>query len=199
MTTIVVVKKGGIAVIGADTLVTYGDQLESADYIRNASKLIPVDDTWLAATGHAAVDLVLRRLFDEVDPEEGEPVCAQDFSGVDAIFTTFVDVHQNLKKSYFLRTDEDKDEDFESMHMHVLLANPHGIFGVCSRRSVFEYTRFYAYGSGEQYALGAMHSLYDRLDDPVDIATAALEAAATFDVSTGGPFELKTIALSPSD
>lgn len=193
MTTIVAVRKNGRAVIGADTLVTYGDQLESADLIANHSKLIQVEDTWIAATGHAAMDLILRGLF---VPAGGKERCRRSFTGTDDIFRTFLDVHRRMKDVYYLRTDDDKDEEFESMHMNVLLANRHGIFGVCSRRSVFEYRKFYAFGSGEQYAMGAMQVLYDRWDDPESIATAALETAAYLDCGTGLPLELRTVELA---
>jgi ATP-dependent protease HslVU (ClpYQ) peptidase subunit len=194
MTTIVVVRKPGSAVIGADTLVTYGEQSESAELIRNHSKLIRVDDTWLAVTGHAALDLVLRRLFARPPGDEDAPL--REFGSAGDIFATFVDLHERMKREFFLKTEEEKDEEFESMHMNVLVANAGGIFGVCSRRSVFEYARFYAYGSGDQYALGAMHAVYDRLDDPLAVARAGLEAAATFDIYTGAPFQFQTTRLA---
>ncbi len=189
MTTIVVVRKGDAAVIGADTLGTYGDQRESAEFVRNASKLILVDQTWLAVTGHAAMDMALRNIFQETS-------CRRSFKGVNDIYKTSLQLHSILKDHYFLRLDgDDSEEAFESMQVSLLIANAHGIFGVCSKRTVLEYTKFYAFGSGEQYALGAMQAVYDRETDPERIAHAGLEAAATFDVGSGAPFELRRIAL----
>ncbi|MHB1566520.1 MAG: MFS transporter [Acidiferrobacter sp.] len=189
MTTIVVVRKGPIAVIGADTLGTYGDQRESAAFIRNASKLIPVDDTWLAATGHAAMDMALRNIF-------ADTRCRRSFRDVNDIYKTSLDLHATLKDGYFLKLDgEDHEEAFESMQVSLLIANSHGIFGVCSKRTVFEYSKFYAYGSGEQYALGAMHAVYDSDADPEQIARAGLEAAVAFDTGSGAPLELRTLTL----
>lgn len=194
MTTIVVARKHNKLVIGADTLVTYGDQLESAELIANHSKLIQVGDTWLAVTGHAALDLALRHLFTH-PPEDDDRVDFKFNSCMD-IFTTFVGIHDHLKKDFFLKTDEDKEDEFESMQMNLLIANPSGIYGICSKRSVFEYQRFYAYGSGDQYALGAMHAVYDQQDDAEAIARAGLQAAVDFDNSTGAPLELRTISLN---
>ncbi|MDA8360581.1 MAG: hypothetical protein M0Z44_01060 [Gammaproteobacteria bacterium] len=192
MTTIVVVRKDATAVIGADTLGTYGDQRESALYIRNASKLIEVEGTWIAATGHAAMDMALRNVFLETR-------CRRSFSNVNDIYKTSLDLHATLKEGYFLKIDGDSEEDaFESMQVNLLLANRHGIFGVCARRTVFEYTRFYAFGSGEQYALGAMHALYDSSADARTIAQAGLAAAVDFDTGTGAPLELQVISLDPS-
>lgn len=188
MTTTVVVRKGRQAVIGADTLGTYGDQRESAEYIKNASKLIRVDDSWLAVSGHAALDMVLRNLF-------AHSKSRRSFASVDDILATALGVHGALKDRYFLNPDEEDDDSFESSRMNILIANSHGIFGLCARRTVFEYTKFYAFGSGEQYALGAMRAVYDRLDDAEEIARAGLDAAIAFDTGTGGPVELQAVTL----
>lgn len=188
MTTIVVVRKGNTAVIGADTLGTYGDQLESAVLVKNSSKLIRVGGTWLAVTGHAAMDTVLRSIF-------ADSRCRRSFRGVTDIFKTAVALHRNMKQDYFLKTDEDKEDVFESSQMTMLLANAYGIFGVCSRRSVYEYNRFYAFGSGEQYALGAMFSVYEGLESPGEIARAGLNAAIEFDAGTGAPIEIESVRL----
>lgn len=190
MTTIVVVRKGNIAAIGADTLGTYGDQLESAEFIKNASKLIKVGDTWLAVSGHAALDMILRNIFTHTSTKT-----RRSFAGVDDILTTAMDVHALLKERYFLSGGEDEDDSFESSHMNVLLANPFGIFGWCAKRTVFEYTKFYAFGSGEQYALGAMQAVYEREDDPAAIARVGLEAAIKFDTASGAPVEIQTLKL----
>ncbi len=192
MTTIVVVRKNNEAVIAADTLGTYGDQLESAAYIKNASKLIAVGDTWLAVTGHAALDMILRNIFAHTKNRRA-------FRNTDEILMTSLELHQRLKEHYFLsQADEDDRDGFESSRMNILLANPHGIFGICARRTVFEYVKFYAFGSGEQYALGAMHAIYDRADDAETVARAGLAAAIDFDSGTGAPVELKTIKLKKS-
>ena len=63
MTTVVVTKKGGIACIAADTLATYGDMRESADLIANSDKLVRIGDAWVAPTGPASAQLVLKHLF----------------------------------------------------------------------------------------------------------------------------------------
>ena len=69
--------------------------------------------------------------------------------------------------------------------MTALVANEHGIFGVYSMREVFEYTQFWAVGSGREFALGAMYALYPRLRTAAAIARAGIEAGATFDKNSG--------------
>ena len=48
-------------------------------------------------------------------------------------------------------------------------------------REVFEYTRFWAVGSGREFAIGAMHVLYGRLKTSEAIAKAGVACGATFD------------------
>ncbi len=80
--------------------------------------------------------------------------------------------------------------------MDVLIANPHGIFGVSGHRTVQEFSRFYAYGSGSDYALGALYSAYDDTGrDAEQLARHAVEAAAEFDDGTGLPITSFTVRL----
>ncbi len=62
-------------------------------------------------------------------------------------------------------------------------------------REVFEYTRFWAVGSGREYALGAMHARYPRLKSAAAIAAAGIDAGTTFDRNSGLPMTLYTVAL----
>lgn len=188
MTTLVVVRKDGVVAIAADTLTKWGTNKESADYIVNHDKLIQVDDTWLAVTGYTTFVLILKDYF-------SNPEVPKDFSSVSGIFRTWQQLHQALKDQYFLLAGDDKDDDIESSQMDVLIANSHGIFGVAEHRSVQEFSRFYAYGSGSDLAMGAMHALYEGHFTAEEIARRAIEAAAEFDDRTGLPVHVKTIVL----
>ena len=57
-------------------------------------------------------------------------------------------------------------------------------------REVFEYTQFWAIGSGKEVALGAMHALYPRLRTAEAIARAGIEAGAAFDKNSALPMTL---------
>ena len=105
-------------------------------------------------------------------------------------------MHAILKERYFLQSGEDKDDDIESSQMDVLIANPRGIFGVAEHRSVQEFSRFYAYGSGSELAMGALFALYPSQLSAEQIARRAIEAAAEFDDRTGLPVHVRTINLS---
>ncbi len=79
-----------------------------------------------------------------------------------------------------MKPDEEEDDPYESSQITALLANPNGIFfGVYSLREVYEYERFWAIGSGADYALGAMQAVYDNPKlSAADIARAAWKPVA---------------------
>jgi ATP-dependent protease HslVU (ClpYQ) peptidase subunit len=78
----------------------------------------------------------------------------------------------------------------------VLLANPRGIFGIGAHRTVQEYSKFYAIGSGTDIALGALYATYqDAHRDALSLARLAVEAAAEFDDATGLPVIAHKIRL----
>jgi len=188
MTTVVTVRKNGRVCIAADTLARYGDQLEPAENIANSDKLVTIGDTLLAPTGPASAQLILRSYF--ANPER-----VADFSSVDAIFETMRQLHGCLKDDYFLNPKEDDEQPFESTQMTCMVANSTGIYGVYSLRSVQEYRRYYAFGSGSEYALGAMQALYEEPLEAEEIAIRAVEAAAKLDSATETPVTFKTLVL----
>ena len=64
-----------------------------------------------------------------------------------------------------------------------------------SYREVFDYDRFWAIGSGRNFALGAMYAIYDQAKSAADLARAGVKAGIEFDKSSSAPFELHTIKL----
>jgi len=181
MTTIAVVKKNGYTAIAADTLTKWGTGKESAAYIANNNKIVAAGDTFIGASGSATFKTIMHDYFARAKTKAR-------FGSTLEIFRTWQAFHEVLKNQYFLVTTSDKDDSLESSRFDVLLANPHGIFGVGAHRTVQEYVKFYAIGSGTDVALGAMYGVYD---DPKrsaeDVARFAIEAAAEFDDATGLP------------
>jgi ATP-dependent HslUV protease subunit HslV len=187
MTTIAVVKKAGRIAIAADTLTKWGSAKESAAYIANHEKIMQVGDSYLAITGTTTFKLILADYF-------SQPRVPARLNNPAEIFRTWQRMHVVLKDKYFLVPGEDKDDALESSRMDVLIANPHGIFGVAAHRTVQEFERFYAFGSGSDYALGAMYSVYeDRARSAEDIARYAIETAEQFDDSTGLPVTSRVV------
>ena len=192
MTTVVVTKKSGIACIAADTLATYGDMRESADLIANSDKLVRIGDAWVAPTGPASAQLVLKHFISTYE----ELPCLED---TDGIFDFLNVLQRALREEYFVQGKEDSTDDFESMRMELLIASPGGLFGAYPQRSVQEYTRFYAFGSGAEYAMGAMHAAFETAASAEELARIGVETAAHFDVATGLPLTLRTIPLKENE
>jgi ATP-dependent protease HslVU (ClpYQ) peptidase subunit len=189
MTTIAVVRKNGTAAIAADTLTKWGSGKESAAYVANNTKIVRVGDTFIAGSGTSTFKLILRDYF----AQRGVP--ARFDSAID-IFRTWQAFHAALKERYFLVAMGDKDDTIESSKFDVLLANPHGIFGVGAQRTVQEYRKFYAIGTGTDLALGAMYAAYDRPGLSAEqVARLAVEAAAEFDDGTGLPVVSHAVRL----
>ena len=118
-----------------------------------------------------------------------------DFSSREAVFETARKLHEIMKSEYFMDPQEEKEQPVESSQISALIAGPSGIFELESYRSVAQYTRFWAIGSGKKLAIGAMHAVYDRFDDAQQIAEAGLRAACEFDDGCSAPFETRSVAL----
>jgi len=179
MTTIVVVRKADVAVIAADSLTTFGTTRLAPAYDRSPQKIATYRDSFIGVAGSAAHQLVLESLLAR------NPTL--DLHGRSAIYETFRKIHPMLKEEAFLNPKEEEDDPYESSQMTVMIANPSGIFAVYSMREVFEFDRFWAIGSGRDFALGAMYSLYDSAPGAVAVAHAGVIAGAEFDTGTALP------------
>ena len=188
MTTIVVVRKGDAAVIAADSLTTFGTTRLAPAYDRSPHKVVAYRDSFIGVAGSAAHQLVLENIL-ERNPN-------LDFAGRSAIYETFRKLHPVLKDEAFLNPKEEDDDPYESSQMTVMIANPSGIFAVYSMREVFEFDRFWAIGSGRDFALGAMFATYSKAKGAVAIAETGVLAGAEFDTGTALPINLHEVALA---
>jgi len=192
MTTLAVVRKNGQLAIAADTLTKWGSTKESAAYIANHEKIFQVGDSFMAITGGSTFKLILGEYFSQL---ENPP----KFDSVQSIFRAWQDLHAAMKERYNLIATEDKEDDLETSRIYVLIANTHGIFGVAPHRTVQEFNKFYAYGAGSDYAMGALYASYDNPKLNAEaLARLAVEAAAEFDDSTGLPVTSRAVrAVKP--
>lgn len=187
MTTIAVVKKNGFAAIAADTLTTFGNTRLSAHNDASHDKILKYGDSYIGICGSAAHHLVLASVLAKT-PDLRLQSKAE-------IFETFRKLHPILKEEHFLNPTEDDDDPYESSQITALIANTSGIYAIYSMREVFEYNRFWAIGSGNEFALGAMHQAYARYENPADLARVAIDAGAEFDKSSALPMTLYTVKL----
>lgn len=192
MSTIVAVIKNNQACIAADSLTSFGDTKQPAEFVTDADKIMcfsgVASDIYMGIVGSAAHQLVMQSLIinhaDKID-----------FSNRLTIFNTLKTIHPILKEEYFLNSKEEDEDSYESSRVDALIMNANGIFGLYSLREVDQYSRFWAVGSGSEFALGAMHSVYDQYDDAEQIAEAGVQAGATFDNGSALPMTSYSMAV----
>lgn len=193
VTTLTVVQKDGTVAIAADQMSTLGAIRRPATFKLRGSKIIPVNDSFIASAGYSAHGLVINSLA---------KTHAEDFdlSSADAIFDTFRKLQKTLVDDYFLKTDEDDDEQpYESNQLHILIANSTGIYELQSYREVAQIDRFWSIGSGAEFAMGAMEAIYeDGSRSAKEIAERGVEVGCLFDTGSGLPVESYEIAMKKS-
>lgn len=191
MSTIVVVKKNGLATIAADTLTTFGNTKESAEYIVNSEKIFKHNENYLGVTGSASLGIAVQDFLTRTKKKVS-------LGNATDIFRFGLLLHKELKETYYLRPDD--EEDFETFRGDILIANPNGIFGLSSYRYVQEFSKFYANGSGSVYALGALFAVYnDENKIGEEIARIGVTAGTEFDDASGLPITSYTFELNKSN
>ena len=192
MSTIVAVVKNNQACIAADSLTSFGDTRQAADFVSDYEKIIAfADSNYIGIVGSAAHHLVMQNLLQK----HADKV---DFSDRFHIFESMRQLHPILKEEYFLNSKDEDDDSYESSRVDALIMNRSGIFGLYSLREVDQYTRFWAVGSGAEFALGAMHVAWDLLEDAAAIACAGIEAGSCFDNSSALPMTSYSVELTPA-
>ena len=193
MSTVVVAIKAGKACIAADSLTSFGDLKLSSKYDAAHDKILRYDENYLGVVGSAAHQLVLESVFASKKIIDNKVEI--DLSSRISIFESFRSLHPLLKEKYFLNTKDEDDDPYESTQIDALIANPFGIFGVHSLREVTQYKKFWAIGSGAEYALGAMYAVYDKAATAKEIAHMGVAAGGEFNNASSMPLSSYVIDL----
>lgn len=185
MTIIAAVQKGPELAIASDSLTSNTKLHKAAEYKVNHHKLLTYGDNIIGLAGHCAVIQVFEDLLAQSEPPNW--TVRMD------IFHWLLEHQAQLKEDYLIRPDAGKNNIIEPNWLSALLINPHGIFGLDQLRNVTEYSKFWAIGSGESFALGAMEVLYNQDMTATEIAEAAVLAATQFDPGCGAPVYVQTL------
>lgn len=188
MSTIVIARKGNTACIAADSLTTFGDIRLGSQLDQHHSKIQQFGKTHMGIVGSAAHTLVAERAFREKSVKA-------DFTTRDSTFDTLLRAHPVLKERFFLNPKDAEEDPYESSQIDAVFVNENGIFAFYSLREVYEFTSYWAVGSGATYAIGAMHAAYSRCKTAREVAKAGVEAGAEFDTSSQLPVNFKTVKL----
>ncbi len=187
MTTITAVKKAGFVAIAAESLTTFGDTRLARHYKADHDKILHIGGSYIGVCGSSAHHLVLSNLLSKMENLK--------LGSRSEVFETFRLLHPVLKEQCYLNPKEEDDDPYESSQITALIVNASGIYGVYSYREVFDYDRFWAIGSGRNFALGAMFASYDRLKSARSIAEAGVAAGVEFDTASSGPLISHQIRL----
>lgn len=192
MSTLVAVRKGKQICIASDSLTTFGDKKQKADYVAEPAKFYRWGHSIIGLVGYAAHEQVLTSLIHNTKKPP-------EFKSKLDIFETIRKIHKILKEDYYLipTTEDNKEDPYESTQMDMMIINKHGLFTALSLREVFEYKKFWAMGSGADYATGAMYMAYTRRGATAQsVARAGIQAGIEFDKNSYGPIHLKSLQLS---
>jgi ATP-dependent protease HslVU (ClpYQ) peptidase subunit len=190
VTTLCVVKKGGEVAIAGDSLTTFGDTRLGRHYKGEHDKILDLHGSWIGICGSSAHHLVIVSALEKLETVK--------LGSRMEVYETFRQLHPVLKEHAFLNPKEDEDDPYESSQIVALIANPTGIYGVYTMREVFEFDRFWAIGSGRNFALGAMHAAFDTALDARQIAEAGVAAGIEFDTASGPPIVSHVVQLARS-
>ena len=190
MTIAVAVRKGREIVVAADTQSNFGSARAAPDNHR-AHKIMPVGDALVATSGWG---LYANILDDYVARMKRAPALGSERE----VFRFFQQFWHALKDQYTLVNDQchkDDDSPFGDLDASFLVVNRAGIFFVSSDTSVTPFDKYHAVGSGTDFALGALHALYDEVPDPEMLARRACETAIAFDLNCGGSVDVERLTV----
>lgn len=174
MTIICCVKKGGRVIIGSDSF--YGGAYNKLP-ISDTAKLFRVQNFVVGISGISNY----RDAIEELNWKKNitKKKHAREF--VKAI---------NVKIKDMFSDGFVDHPDKEGRDGQMIIATPKKIFEVYSTMCAFEFDRIAAEGAGWKECLGALEALYDIVEDPVDIVTAALRSTCKLVPLCSEPLEI---------
>jgi len=182
------IEKNGELLVAADTLTSFG-HTKVPPALHAAVKVRRVGASLLATTGWGVyeniLDDVLARRKNVRLGSRGQ------------IFEFFLRLWSDLHKKYSFVNDQIDEKEagpFGNLDSTFLVANSAGIFYVGPDMSVTQVERYFAIGSGAQFALGALHALHGTRLGAEALARRAVEAAIAFDTYCGGETQLYRVA-----
>ncbi len=185
MSIIVAVRKNGRTVIAADTMHSYGSRREHPDNIVSRPKIRKLGSSYIGGVGWSVYDNILAHHLKSVK----RPPSLRSEA---AVFEFFLRLWKQMRKHYQVVNDQPNPDDhspFADLDSEFVVVNKHGMFQIDSDLSVMGFEKYVAVGSGDRYAYGALHALYETRRTAGQVAQAAVRAAMHFDQSCGGDVE----------
>jgi ATP-dependent protease HslVU (ClpYQ) peptidase subunit len=182
------IEKNGELILAADTLTSFG-HTKVPPVLHAAEKIRRVGANFLATTGWGLYENIL----DDVIARRKNI----RFGSREQIFDFFLRLWNDLHKKYSFVNDQIDEKEagpFGNLDSTFIIAGRAGIFYVGPDMSVTKVKHYFAIGSGAQFALGALHGLFDSKLDAEAIARRAVESAIAFDTYCGGEVQIHRVA-----
>jgi ATP-dependent HslUV protease, peptidase subunit HslV len=183
MSVVVAVRKGNDIVMAADTQTSFGDVRMPVDNLR-AQKISKIGAAYLGKTGWGLYDNILSDFLARQRPA---------LTTEKGIYAFFMQLWRALHEKYAFVNDQchEKDSPFGDIDAAFLVVNRGGIYHVASDMSVTRFEKYYAIGAGNDFAMGALHALYDdKRYDAEELAKRAVDTASTFKMYCGGAVDV---------
>lgn len=187
MSIAVAVLKNGRISLATDSQTSFGSSRMPAENLKT-TKTHDIGRAVMATTGWGLYENILDDYLSRYPNTE--------LSNRRKIFDFFMGFWKELREHYTLvkeQCDKDDESPFGSLDASFLIVNENGIFHVGTDMSVTEFQRYYAIGSGGDFAMGALAAVYDTLEDSAAICERAVHAAIMYDVHCGGPIQMRTL------
>ena len=184
MSIVVAVAKSDRVVMASDVQSNFGSRKVPPDNQRSR-KIRRVGGSLLGRTGWSVYENILDDLFARRDEEP-------DLGDAQAVFRFFTALWKELHSRYAFVNDQSgrKNSPFGDLGGSFLVANRAGIHYVSRNTGVSRFEKYFAIGSGADFALGALHQLYDREPDPEAVARSAVETASALNAHCGAGIDL---------
>jgi len=201
MTTIVgVYGRDGNVCLGADSMSVNEEGMAFPNELLPVNKITNLyngtDQVYMGITGSGVHKGVIKDiLLDDNGVWDND---GYDFMTECSIKRSVNRLHDKLKSDYHYSPHIASCNHYEQSSWDMLIANKNGLFWVDACRDVVSVNKFWAIGSGANYALGSMNVVFGLLveNDARIIAEVALKTATKFDAYTGGPYHFFEVGLA---
>ena len=190
MGTIVAVKTDSEIAIGCDSLNTF-EELIHKDSHETESCLFKFDENFIGLNCAYALQQTTQNHLKALEQEKKE-ISLSDKEQVKAFFSS---VYDDVRIQQRVLVQHQGSVPFESLPMNLMLANRSGIFKVDAVRGVYQYKKFWAVGSAEMFALGALEACYSNKKDASSLVEQALRVCSVFEGYKERDFIINSIRL----
>lgn len=191
MGTIVAARTSQSISIGADALNTF-EEIVHPSLNRAESCITKVGEAFVGLNCSYALQQASLTYFSSLSPEALSDIGSADKQ---ALYSFFSAHFQHLRIQYQVLAQHQPNIPFETLPMNALVINRYGLFKVDATRTIYEHRDYWALGSGETFALGALHALHDDEADSETLVQSALRACGTFEANRGREVFVRTIPL----